>query len=262
MVEKNDIEIEYGVQLQEYKPIEFKGITLYPVFYRDINVFSAAIYSLLYDPLRHSLPISTLPRLYFLTDCINHQNDGEYVNAHPDLINLWTQLTVLLSLVLKEQKFNFVDVGNGRWALVVYKQVTDTETQEIIIRAKDFEKMRKIILHQNAVDYDDTFVHEDIRQWIEEQEKTEEQKRVTIEDYREVYAFGTNMRESWNLENFYPMPLRHFYRGVDKILARENYNIQMTASMSGLVSFKGEITHWMTANKKNSIYEKYFKELN
>ena len=71
-----------------------------------------------------------------------------------------------------------------------------------------------------------------------------------------------NAWNAWDVTTFDSMPLRRFYRIVDKILTRENYNIQMTASMSGLVSFKGELTHWMVTNKKNSIYEKYFKELN
>ena len=35
----------------------------------------------------------------------------------------------------------------------------------------------------------------------------------------------------------------------------------MTASMSGFVTFKGKIDHWITVNKKNSIYDKYFKEV-
>ena len=65
---------------------------------------------------------------------------------------------------------------------------------------------------------------------------------------------------SCKLEDFKVVPLRRFNRIIEKMLSRENYNIQMTASMSGFVTFKGEINHWITINKKNSIYDKYFKE--
>lgn len=261
MSENDNIEIEYGMQLQDYTPIDFKGVTIYPVTYKYIYEFYGAINVLLYDPLRHPSIISTLPRLYFLTDILNHLDDEQYIKDNLFLSVMFQKLNVILGLVLINQRFSFVDVGSNKYALVVYKQ-TKTETQEIIIRAKDFEKMRKIILHQNAVDYDDTFVHEDIRQWIEEQEKAEKSPAPTIEDYRETYTIEMNIKDGWNIPQFYPMPLRHFNRTVDKILARENYNIKMQAVMCGFATFKDDITHWMVANKKNSIYEKYFKEIN
>ena len=55
--------------------------------------------------------------------------------------------------------------------------------------------------------------------------------------------------------------LRRFNRIVEKNLSRENYDIQMTASMSGFATFKDKINLWIAVNKKNSMYEKYFKEV-
>lgn len=65
----------------------------------------------------------------------------------------------------------------------------------------------------------------------------------------------------YKLEEIKNIPLRYFHKIIEKSLLRENYNLQMTASMSGLVSFKGTINHWITINNKNKIFEKYFKEI-
>ena len=257
---ENNFETIYESQLLWSSPIDYKGVTLYPVTCADIQQFYIGVYSLLYDPLRYNSEISTLPRLYFLTDILNHSEDIEYVAQNQFLFQLFVQLQFILKLVLKEQNFDFI-LHNNKWHLQVIKEIKHddkTEQIKVDIRAKDFETIRQIILHQNGVDYDDTFIHEDIRQWITEQESADKSPQATIEDYMEAFMMQMG---SCDLESFKQVPLRRFNRIVEKILSRENYNIQMTASMSGFVTFKGKIDHWITVNKKNNIYDKYFKEV-
>lgn len=261
-MDKNDkIEELYGSQFLWSQPVEYKNVTLYPIKCAEIQVFYMSVYSLLYDPLRYNSLISTLPRLYFLTDILNHQNDNEYFKENQFLFQLFFQFQILLKLVLgDEQQYEFVNNRN-KWFLRIIKQVKgedDIKEITIDIKTKDFDMMREIILHQNGVDYDDTFIHEDIRQWIAEQESANKSPQATIEDYMEAFMMQMGFCDT---ESFKNIPLRRFNRIVEKILARENYNIQMTASMSGFVIFKGEINHWITVNKKNSIYDKYFTEV-
>ena len=128
----------------------------------------------------------------------------------------------------------------------------------IDIRAKDFDTLREIILHQNGVDYDDAFIHEDIRKWLEEQEARDNTQYSTIEDYLNAFISVTH----WKPQEVKELSIRRFNGITDKFLSHDTYNLQMTASMSGLVSFKGKIDHWLTTNRKNKIYEKYFKEVN
>lgn len=261
MAENDKIEELYGTQFLWSQPIEYKNITLYPVKCADIQVFYMSVYALLYDPLRHNSLISTLPRLYFLTDILNHQEDVDYFNQNQFLFQLFIQMQFLLKLVLgDEQKFDFVN-NKGKWFLKIIKQVDDngqTKEIEIDVKAKDFDMIREIVLHQNGVDYDDTFIHEDIRQWIAQQESADKSPQATIEDYMEAFMMQMG---SCDIEKFKEVPMRRFNRIVEKILSRENYNIQMTASMSGFVTFKDKIDHWITVNKKNTIYDKYFKEV-
>jgi len=258
MSERNRIEIEYELNFLKGLPIEFKGVTLYPVMCNNIFKLYECVNSLLYDPLRYNieLNVGTLPRLYFLTDVLNHLDDKEYLIRNQFLVAIFRQLNDILDLVLKEQEYKFINI-DGKWALVVYKQ-SETGKEEIVIRARDFEEMRKIILHQNKINYDDTFIHEDIRQWIAEQEKDDDV--ITLENY--LYLFMIEMK-ILDIEAFEKLTVRRFAGMISKILARENYNIQMTAAMSGLVTFKNEVKHWLVDdNTNNSILTKYFKEIN
>lgn len=243
----------YSDELLWGTPIDYKGVKLYPVSCADIIPFYRNVYPLLYDPLRYNSLISTLPRLYFLTDILNKQTDRQYFEQNSILVQLYFQLCNLLKLVMKEQKTDFIN-NNGKW----YLQVITENGTVIPIRAKDFENIRKIILYQNGVEFDDTFVHEDIRQWINEQESADKAAPVTIEDKMEAYMLQMC---DCDTEKFKTVSLRRFNRIVDKLISRENYNIKMTASMSGFVTFKEKIDHWISVDRKNSIYSKYFKEL-
>ena len=101
-------------------------------------------------------------------------------------------------------------------------------------------------------------MHEDIRRWIEQQEEKEHKHPATLEDYMDAFMIATQMTD---MELIKEVSIRRFNRIVEKTISRESYTIQMTASMSGFVTFKGEISHWLHTEKKNSIFEKYFKEI-
>lgn len=253
-----NIEKLYNTQFLWDEPVEYKGITLYPVTCKDIQDFFSCVNCLLYDPLRYNSMISTLPRLYFITDILNHQDDAEYIMQNEFLFAMFICFQKLLKLILGEnQEFNFME-NKGKWYLQIIKHNEGIDDISINVRAKDFDVLREIILHQNGVDYDDTFIHEDIRKWIEEQESLDESSQSTIEDYMEAFMMQIG---SCNIETYKKVTIRRFNRIVDKILSRENYNIQKTASMSGFVTFKGKIDHWLSTNHKNKTYEKYFKEV-
>ena len=253
MAEKINIEEVYKKELLWSEPIVYKEITLYPIKCKDLVEFYSSVQALLYDPLRYPGRVSTLPRLYFLTDFMNHRDDKQYIQQNMMLYMLFVQLNILLGLVIGEQKCVFMN-NNNHW----YLQFTNLDGKEINVKINDFEEIRKIILHQNGVDFDDTFIHEDIRRWIAKQEEKENKTPATLEDYLDAFTLATQMTD---MEKIKEIPIRRFNRIVEKTISRESYTIQMTASMSGFVTFKGEISHWLHTEKKNSIFEKYFKEM-
>ena len=256
MVE-DKIEKLYETQFLWDEPVEYKGVALYPVTCKDIQDFFSCVNCLLYDPLRYNSVISTLPRLYFITDILNHQDDAEYLIKNEFLFAMFICFQKLLKLVLGENQSISFENNKGKWYLRIVKHIDGTDDISIDIRAKDFEILREIILHQNGVDYDDTFIHEDIRKWIEEQESRDKSQYSTIEDYLNAFISVTH----WKPQEVKEFSLRRFNGIIDKFLSHDTYNLQMTASMSGLVSFKGKIDHWLSTNHKSKTYEKYFKEV-
>ena len=250
----DNIEEVYKKELFNGEPIVYKDVKLYPVKCNKLIDFYSCIQVLLYDPLRYPTEVSALPRLYFLTDIINHQNDEEYINKNPMLLIFFAQLQYLLGLVFSDEQNVELREHKGRWYISV-----KSDDKWVDIKAKDFDVIRKIILHQNGIDYDDTFVHEDIRQWITEQQAKEDGEPATLEDYKEAFMLSLHIADESVINN---VTIRRFNRIVEKTITRENYNIQMTASMSGFVTFKGKIDHWLHIEKKNRIFDKYFKTLN
>lgn len=250
MDKKIDIEKAYANKFLWDEPIEYIGIRLYPVQVKDIQNFTLNICSLVYDPLRYNSMISALPRLYFLTDILNHQEDAEYLKNNVFLIQMYTSLICVLEMVLKDQKFQFVKNKN-RWFL----RVKADSGKDVDIRAKDFDTIREIILHQNGIDYDDAFIHEDIRKWIEEQERAEKNFKIVNEDY--LNMFMLRMEKS-SMAEIAEMSLRRFYGIIDKLVAREKYFVEQFCYITGKT--KTAPKHWISP-VKTSVYEKYFKEV-
>lgn len=242
------IERKYEDELLWNYPIIYKNVTLYPVTCENILEFNKSVTALVYDPLRYPTEVSTLPRLYFLTDILNH--DVEYWNNNSLLGQLLISTMGLFKLVLRDQKFEFKQKENSNKHFL---RVWISESQYVDFKAKDFEKIRQIILVQNGVNYDDTFIHEDIRQWIEEQEKADKTPEMSIED--SINAFMEIMKIN-DVNDIKQLPLRRFNRILTKGLARENYNTALSNP-----AFDGKIEHWITANNKGSLFDKYFKEV-
>lgn len=243
------IERKYEDELLWGYPIVYKGITLYPVTCENILDFYKIISALLYDPLRYPTEVSTLPRLYFLTEILNH--DTDYWNNNPLLGQLLISTMGLFKLVLRDQKFEFTQKENSNKHFL---RVWISKSQYVDFKAKDFEKIRQIILVQNGVNYDDTFIHEDIRQWIAEQEEADKTPKMDIEDRIEAYMAVMGV---YDINKVKQVPLRQFNRILDKAFSREHYCGALSNPM-----FDGKITHWaIEDNKNNSLFDRYFKEV-
>ena len=57
------------------------------------------------------------------------------------------------------------------------------------------------------------------------------------------------------------LTLRRFNRFLAKILNRDMWKIQTTASLSGMVTFKEDIPFWLANQTKKSKLESYFKKI-
>jgi hypothetical protein len=255
----NDIETLYSNNLMFSEPILWKeNISLYPVLFRQIQDFSFGLESLLYDPMNYEdITLATLPRLYFLTSVaeFEYTNNIDMIYTNPILTNLYLNLRTMLSLVLKNQDYIFVKKNNF-WQIRIYH---DDEKQSFIdINSTEFEELREIILKQNGCTYSDEFIHNDIKNFMVHEEKSDKNRIVsTNEDYMEAIMLDMNINHEQAVGS---LTMRRFNRLLDKIISRENYKIQQTASMSGMVTFKFDIPHWLGKQRNDRMFDKYFKE--
>ena len=161
------------------------------------------------------------------------------------MVALCGSLCKLCELIFKGQKVTFAP-KNGYWQL----QIDDKS-----FTAKQFESFRIIILEQNGFEVNDEFIHNDIKKYIEAEEANDKEPKATLEDCQEAIMLELKCSSVKEIKS---MSVRRFNRLVQKILHRENYVICYSASMSGLVSFKGDIPHWLSKQRSNALIDKYF----
>lgn len=262
-----DFEKKYSHSLIMSFPIAYKNILFYPCKFPQYEAFVKGCNSLLFNQIDYpDIKLASLPRLYFLTDIINHENDEEYIKQHLDLCFLHNCLSMLLEMVLRHTNFYFIK-HNNYWKLRVYnlpedKKDFDFEKEQnsfeyVDFNGKDFESIRTIILNQNGVSYSDEFLHKDVRKYIEDTDKAEGEYSPTIEDYMEVVMMQLGIMDE---KSFNDMSLRRFNRLLHKSLGRETYIMQKTADLSGFVKFKGKIKHWLEKEDPNARFEAMFKK--
>lgn len=263
MAEK-DITLKYNKQLCDSSPIEYEGVTLYPIKYKDFDFYQNVIQCLLYNPVYFpDLTLSSLPRLYFLTSIKKEYDEGKSLNSDDGLRTiLYTQLVALLSMVFGEkQKLSIDRLPSGYYGLSIRNE--DKPDQPIIINARQFEEMREIILVENDTFYNDEYVHPDILKEIETQKEIESRRRKnrayeTREDRNEAL-----MLEYHTIDDhfFDEVTIRRVQRLLSKISSREIYKAQITGAMSGLITFKEDPVSWISTTPRQTDFEKYFTPL-
>lgn len=261
---ERDIILKYNKELRTSAPILYEGIQLYPVRYKHYDEFKSLIGCLLINPIySDDSTINSLPRLYFLTNCLccNRKQDTSTPQFQAQKARI-LQIFGLLKLVFREdQSFDFTETKSGRMALRVWNN--NCPEKSVVINAKKFEPMREIILVQNNVAYDDTYIHPDILRYIETTKQKESSTKKstvfeTMEDKVEALMLKFNQPNDDFLNE---MTIRRVERLVAKIIDEGIYNAQMYGSMSGMVKFKESPTHWMSTKLHQSDFDKYLKEL-
>lgn len=255
----NDFDTLFMYNLMFSEPIIWKdNIKLYPVQFKQIQDFTIGIESLLYDPMNYEdITFATLPRLYFLTSVVEfeYSYNIDMIHNNPILTNLYLNLKTILSLVLQDQDYIFVK-KNNYWQIRIYQDEKKIHFTDI--NSSGFEELREIILKQNGCTYSDEFIHNDIKNFISNEDNSDKNRIIsTYEDYMEAIMLDMNIRDE---ETVSKLTMRRFNRLLDKIISRENYKIQQTASMSGMVTFKNDIPHWLGKQRNNKMFDKYFKE--
>ena len=223
------------------KPVKYKinkttNLFIHPITLQDSEIFLSSIDIFNVDKnSSSSVEIIQMSYLKFLATILLVDNP---VNRQK-LINL-------LILCLDFKTPCFTENEQGKFGLY------DSE-KNIFITEKQFDEIRKIILHQNLLHYDDTYVNPDVKKAMMEMDemKTKSLDMPTLERKIAIISSHTGILKKHQLE----MTYRSHELLFEEVCGEVEYTtIRPIALFSGKDS---EIDKWIYRKKKNK-YDNYF----
>ena len=131
----------------------------------------------------------------------------------------------------------------------------DFSINDFLVTDEVFDDIRKIIIIQNDIDFDiDEFMNIDTVKALEKAREFEAKKnkeKADIEDYIDSIIIGLKVTEEY-VSN---LTIRKFWRYIKRINKHEEYEACRSGQMSGMVTFKEPIQHWMTSIEVTDKYE-------
>lgn len=220
-------------------------ITLHPVKMKDILSFQRCQSALMLrkDSIFHEKELIRMPYLDFIKyACRNFTLAQQY--AMPLLPMYYDFILTVLQLVCGED------------AKIAYQPDTLAfSVNDEDITNEIFDDLRKIIMLQNDIDYDiDEFMNIDTVRALEkarEFEAGKNKEKSDIEDYIDSLIIDLKVTEDYVAS----MSVRKFWRYIKRINKHEEYQSCRAAQMSGMVTFKEPISHWMTSIEVTDKYE-------
>lgn len=216
-----------------------KIINIYPIQLKDSEIFMSSCSILSIDKNSSSNPqIITMSYLQFLVTflLIEEANRNRLVN--------------ILKLCLGWNTPQVVADKNGKF------QLYDKE-QDVLIKSKQFNEIRRIIMYQNLIHYDDSYVNPDIKKAIEEYELVSN-KGIDYPNLERKMAIIT-AHNGISKQAQMKMTYRSFTLLFEEVCGEVDFSTTRTAVLiSSMFSNKQtEQDHWIY-KKQKSKYDKYF----
>lgn len=219
-----------------------KNINLYPVrmseilpFMQNIQAFTVRKNSIF--PLKEILKMTYLDFLFY-----TYKNTELAIEFKmPELPVLLEYTLDLLCLVCNTQE---VTIDTVNKLVVINGEV---------VSGSMFDDIRRIVIIQNDVDFDiDEFIHYDTELELEKaKNKVNKDEKFSLEDY--IDSYKVMMKETdQEIKN---ITIRKFFRYIKRICAHEDYTTAKSGEMSGMISFKTPLKHWMSTLEKSDKYD-------
>lgn len=232
------IDIEFLKRAYFYvdKPVKYilrskQEIEIFPVKVKDYEFFATSCGILSIDKNSSSdVKIIQMPYLQFLTDFLLKED-----------INKQKLLNIFILCFKKPNLFILFDENKKPF-------ITDLESS-ILIDAKDFEDIRRIILYQNFLHFDDSYINPEIKEAINEHKelKNKNIEPVTLERKISIISSHTGITKEKQLE----MTIRSH----DSLFSEVCGEIEFTTTRA-IMAFNGqEIDHWIFKKKKDKLEE-------
>lgn len=124
-----------------------------------------------------------------------------------------------------------------------------------IINGIDFEDVRKIILKQNRIKFDEELLNPEVKKALEEAKNFIDGKNknnnTTLEDQIIAYHCSIGLK----YEDIDNLSIYQFSKGLEMKAHQVNFEVLGTALISGMVSMKGEMPTWIEHLKDKGMYD-------
>jgi len=244
---QSDIDEQTQLKLDELKKEFEKHILyIYPVRMNNYRRFYTSVNCIMIE--KNKIPdakVISMAYLDFLFHLMKDDTNGIYYSfLLCDLLNLCCGVEI--------ENIKYIRDENYKINLVLGLKQEDGNFIDITVNKKDFDEIKNIILHQNIPTYDDTYIDPKVEKALKEAEEfmnRHKKKMGSLEDQIICVLISTNL----NMEQIKNLTIRKFVKILQRVDYKLHYEIYKTASMSGFVSFKEDIDHWMSEISK----EKY-----
>lgn len=225
----NELQQEFEKQILYIYPVKMKD---YIRFYTCVNCIMLQKNKI---PDPKIISMSYLDFLFYLIE--NDPNSVFYSMMLCDLINLCCRV--------ESDNIKYIRDTNNKINLILDIKQEDGSIISLTINKKDFDCIKNIILYQNLPDYNDTYIDPKVEQALEEANEfiNRHKKQVcSLEDQIICVLIST----PFNIQQIKNLSIRKFIKILQRVDYKMHYEIYKTASMSGFVTFKEEIDHWMS----------------
>lgn len=225
-------------------PIPYKDLLIYPISMYNYIEFFIAVNCLMIDknkiPNPKIISMSYLDYLFYLIE--NDINGELYFRLLIEIFMLCFKVDVQDLRLFKDE--------NNKAKFSIKNEIFDKD---------DFDIIKNIILNQNIINYDDTYIDPQVEKALRDAEEfiNKHKKKIgSLEDQIICVLISTSL----NMEEIKNLTIRKFSKILERVDYKLHYEIYKTASMSGFVTFKEEIDHWMSDLSQQDKYAGSFIE--
>ncbi|MBR4002737.1 MAG: hypothetical protein IKI95_01530 [Clostridia bacterium] len=245
-------ERDYSIFYANDYPIPYKGLTIYPVQV-DLYMYFHSLVECLLLPHMTSGDINAISMSYFdyLVYLAKEKESPQYISQ------LFYLLQIVLRIPGKDEKGNLnIDIiPDGKKSILrIFNETYNSQ---------DFDRIRKIICDQNALEMPDEETHPDIVKAIKEVEEYKRKqanvKMCSFEDQINIVV----AKSSYRRDECIKMTIRSFTRLLERVDKIMHYEIYTLLSPNLTKEGQKNITHYMAAEKtRKERYEENRTEQN
>ena len=212
-------------------------IFIKPIMLKDSEIFSASVDILRVDKnSSSSIEIIQMPYLQFICDCLmNEEKTGEWNKQK--FINIMSMCLGLNNIYMYRDERN--------------RPILVDKEKNITISCKDFDDIKDIILYQNFIHYDNTYISPDFQKIMNEtyELKTKNLELPSLERKMAIITIRTGLTKKEQME----MTLRSH----DLLFEEVENEIEFVSvyPIAWYVGKQNEVNHWIHKKKSNKFEE-------